>query len=331
MAFKVADDVRETTTTSGTANYELLGAATGFQAFIDGIGNANSTSYSVRNGADFEVGIGTLTGGNSLSRDIILESSNAGVAVNWAGGVKDIYCTLPAKLAIMLAAALDPDGADANKILKVNAGGTGFDLVPQGTGGGLNADKLDGKHYTDINPMTAVGDIIVGGTAGAATRLAVGAAGTYLRSNGTTRINSVIDGTDIGTGTIPAGRLPQANTAAIGVVELATAAEASAGTDPSRAVTPEGFGYASFAYQQTWYDVTASRSHSTVYQNTSGRPMMVNISTSTTVRNFEVNNGSGWTIVCDNTGGGTKSFVVQPGNYYRINGSLAITRWSELL
>lgn len=42
----------------------------------------------------------------------------------------------------------------------------------------------DGGGFT--NPMTTAGDLIVGGTAGAPTRLAAGAAGTFLGGTGTT-------------------------------------------------------------------------------------------------------------------------------------------------
>ncbi len=47
------------------------------------------------------------------------------------------------------------------------------------------------------NPMTTAGDLIYGGSGGAATRLAVGSAGTYLRSNGTDPVYSAIPATDL--------------------------------------------------------------------------------------------------------------------------------------
>jgi hypothetical protein len=225
MAFKLADLVKDTTTTTGTGSYTLSGAAaTGYQDFLARIGNANQCCYCVRNGADTEVGIGTLTDGTTLSRDMILESSNSDEAVNWPAGTKDIYVTLSAKLAVFLSTPLAGAG-DAGKLVKVAAGGLLFDLAAQGAGGGVDADKLDGKHFVDINPMTAVGDMIIGGTAGAATRLAVGAAGTYPRSNGTTRVASAVDGGDIGSGTVPSARLPTAATGAQGAVTKATKAQ----------------------------------------------------------------------------------------------------------
>ena len=87
MALVLKDRVKETTTTTGTGTLTLAGAATGFQSFSV-IGNGNTTYYTITDGTDWEVGIGTYTSsGTTLSRDTILESSNSGNAVNWGGRV----------------------------------------------------------------------------------------------------------------------------------------------------------------------------------------------------------------------------------------------------
>ena len=49
MALVLADRVRETTTTTGTGAVTLGGAYTGFQTFSAGVGNANSTYYTIAN------------------------------------------------------------------------------------------------------------------------------------------------------------------------------------------------------------------------------------------------------------------------------------------
>ena len=85
MALVLADRVRETTTTTGTGAVTLGGAYTGFQTFSAGIGNANSTYYTIANvlTGEWEVGIGTYTSsGNTLSRDTVLASSNSGSLVS---------------------------------------------------------------------------------------------------------------------------------------------------------------------------------------------------------------------------------------------------------
>jgi hypothetical protein len=102
MALVLKDRVKETTSTVGTGTYTLSGTVAGFQSF-GVIGNANTTYYAVTDGTDWEVGIGTYTAsGTTLSRDTILESSNAGSAVNWGFGVKDIFVTYPAERSVYL-------------------------------------------------------------------------------------------------------------------------------------------------------------------------------------------------------------------------------------
>jgi len=96
MALVVKDRVKETTATTGTGTITLAGAATGFQSFSV-IGDGNTTYYAIESGSDWEVGIGTYTAsGTTLSRDTILESSNAGSAITLSG-TSNVFCTYPAE------------------------------------------------------------------------------------------------------------------------------------------------------------------------------------------------------------------------------------------
>ena len=100
MAFVVKDRVKVTSTTTGTGTFTLGSAVEGFQNFSV-IGDGNSTFYTITDGVDFEVGIGTFTSsGTTLSRDTILESSNSGNAVDWAAGEKDVFVTYPAEKSV---------------------------------------------------------------------------------------------------------------------------------------------------------------------------------------------------------------------------------------
>lgn len=93
----VKDRVKETTTTTGTGTLTLAGAETGFQSFA-AIGDGNTTYYTITDDVNYEVGVGVYTAsGTTLSRDAILESSNAGAAVNWGAGTKTVFCTYPAE------------------------------------------------------------------------------------------------------------------------------------------------------------------------------------------------------------------------------------------
>jgi hypothetical protein len=108
MALVLSDRVRETTTTTGTGFVTLGGAYTGFQTFSAAIGNANNTYYTIANIAtgEWEVGIGTYTlSSNTLSRDTVLSSSNAGSLVVFTAGTKDVFVTQPAERAVYVNAA----------------------------------------------------------------------------------------------------------------------------------------------------------------------------------------------------------------------------------
>lgn len=99
MALVVKDRVQETSTTTGTGTLTLSGAATGYQSFSSAIGNGNTTYYAISSGTDWEVGVGTV-GSGTLSRDTVLESSNAGSLVDFSAGVKTVFCTYPAERSV---------------------------------------------------------------------------------------------------------------------------------------------------------------------------------------------------------------------------------------
>jgi len=107
MAFVVADRVQETTTTTGTGTVTLAGAVTGFQSFA-AVGNGNTTYYTITDGTNWEVGIGTYTSsGTTLSRDTVLSSSNSGSLVNFSAGTKNVFVTLPAEATLANSPNLD--------------------------------------------------------------------------------------------------------------------------------------------------------------------------------------------------------------------------------
>ena len=104
MALVVNDRVKETSTTTGTGTFDLAGAVSGFETFVAGIGNSNTTYYAITNSnGEFEVGLGTVTdaGTDTLARNTIISSSNSDAAVNFSAGTKDVFCTLPASKAVI--------------------------------------------------------------------------------------------------------------------------------------------------------------------------------------------------------------------------------------
>lgn len=98
------------------------------------------------------------------------------------------------------------------------------------------------------------------------------------------------------------------------------------------ALTPDPIGVG-----QTWQDMSGSRAVNTSYQNTTGRPIMVSVSTNNTNRkNFQVStDNSSWVTVgalagFGNIGDEKSSQVIVPsGHYYKVTGG-SISIWAEL-
>ena len=105
MTLVVGDRIQETTTTTGTGTITLLGAVTQFQSFAAGVGNGNSTYYTIadQSGVNWEEGIGTYTTSGSTLTRTVLASSNAGALVNFPAGTKNVFCSYPAKAAVLAA------------------------------------------------------------------------------------------------------------------------------------------------------------------------------------------------------------------------------------
>ena len=118
-----ADRIKETTTTTGTGTINLGGAVSGYQTFVQGLGNGHYTYYCIFNSGlnEWEVGLGLVTDAatDTLSRDTVLSSSNGGSLVNFSAGTKDVICTMPASKSVII------DG-DSNISVTANLSATLF-------------------------------------------------------------------------------------------------------------------------------------------------------------------------------------------------------------
>lgn len=122
------------------------------------------------------------------------------------------------------------------------------------------------------------------------------------------------------------------------VVGYIESTQASAGTWATAPSTIQGCGgqaltaMSSLGYGQTWQDVTASRAYGATYYNTTGKPIMVICSCSTSgVQTivFRVNAAD----IAQYTGNSVNtvlSQIVPPGSYYSLQNGTIIQFWSEL-
>jgi hypothetical protein len=109
MALVINDRVKESSTTTGTGTFDLDGVVSGFEGFVAGIGDGNTTYYTIFNQGttEWEVGVGTVTDAatDTLARTTVITSSNGDAAVNFTSGTKDVFCTMPASKVVYLDAS----------------------------------------------------------------------------------------------------------------------------------------------------------------------------------------------------------------------------------
>jgi hypothetical protein len=106
MPIVFADRVKVRTRTSGTGTLLLENTVDGFQSFA-AVGNGNQTYYGIEHpNGTWEIGLGTYSStGPSLTRDTVISSSNAGALVNFDGGSKTVFVTIPSSVAANIIAS----------------------------------------------------------------------------------------------------------------------------------------------------------------------------------------------------------------------------------
>ena len=113
MALVINDRVKVTSTTTGTGAFALGAAVTGFETFAAGIGNNNTTYYTIfeQGTANFEVGLGTLSGSTTLERTTVINNSSGNTSKISFSGTLDVFVTMPAAKTVYLDASGTPVGA----------------------------------------------------------------------------------------------------------------------------------------------------------------------------------------------------------------------------
>ena len=208
MALVVKDRVRETSTTTGTGTFTLAGAVSGFQTFSSAIGNTNTTYYTIIGGTEWETGLGTVAAG-TLARTTVLESSNAGSAVNFSAGTKDVFGTYPASKALYKDASGNAIGLGTVAATTTLTSAVGLPLSTGVTGTLPIANGGTGTTSTTFTNLTTnvtgtlpvanggtslatltANNVLLGNGTSAPTFVAPSTSGNLLTSNGTTWTSS---------------------------------------------------------------------------------------------------------------------------------------------
>jgi len=211
MAFALSDRVKETTTTTGTGSITLGGAATGYQTFNSGVGVGNTAYYCIagQGTSEWEVGFGTLSASTTLARTKIFASSNAGSAVNFSAGTKDVFVTFPASAGYSGASGqvftasgtfTIPTGITRVKVTIIGGGGgggggnAGGECNPSYSGGGGGGAGAAVKWLTSLTPgntLTVTRGAGGGGGAGGDPAFSGTSGGTSSVASGTETITTV--------------------------------------------------------------------------------------------------------------------------------------------
>lgn len=286
MAYKLADRVRETTTTAGTGAIALGGAVSGFRTFASALATGDTTHYAIALGAQWEIGLGTLTAATTLARTTVLASSNNGALVSFDAGIKDVFVTAPAawlqktremnRIArtsnVQITAANDGDlvdvtsGSFTQTFASAAALGSGFKIYYDNSGTGT----------VTLSGVTGLASVIPGALA-------------LIQSDGATLRGYVLND---GKG-VPGG-----------VAELG-----SNGKLPASQSEDLGGG-------QTWQAVT--RNVNVSYQNATGKTILVAFQGATSGPALEVSaNNSTFLRISRPLEGATGCAAIPPGYFYR--------------
>ena len=109
MAFITADRVLDSSTSTGTGAFVVSGTpAAGYRTFSAVMSISDTCYYSIQGQttSEWEVGLGTYSSANTLTRTTVYSSSNAGSAVTFSAGTKNVFITVAASRAPQL----DPSG-----------------------------------------------------------------------------------------------------------------------------------------------------------------------------------------------------------------------------
>lgn len=158
MVNLVADRVLETSTTTGTSDFTLSGALTGYRTFSSAFSNSDVVEYAAvavnlagNPTGDWEVGYGALnTGTGVIARTTIRASSNSGSKVTFGSGTKYIYANASAALIQLLSYqnGLHIDLSDAT------TDGAFGGLTADTTAGGVVWQAVDNSAFKKVGTKT---------------------------------------------------------------------------------------------------------------------------------------------------------------------------------
>ena len=154
MAFVTADRVLDSSTSTGTGAFVVSGTpAAGYQTFSSVMSVGDTCYYSIQGQttSEWEVGLGTYSSANTLTRTTIYSSSNAGSVVTFSAGTKNVFLTLVASRSIQL----DASGHAAALGTPTSVNLTNATNLPLASGVSGTLPTANGGLGASVSPTTA--------------------------------------------------------------------------------------------------------------------------------------------------------------------------------
>ena len=104
----IFDRIKEISHDTGTGNFKVEGAVTGFSAFGDSYSYNDAIFYAITDGTNYEVGSGQyiLSGSDNAITRFPFHSSNSDALVPFGIGVKEVFATYPGKFAVFTSSGI---------------------------------------------------------------------------------------------------------------------------------------------------------------------------------------------------------------------------------
>lgn len=184
MALVVKDRVKVVSTTTGTGTFTLGATVAGFQGFSV-IGDGNTTYYTITDDAgNWEVGIGTYTASSTtLSRDTVLESSNANAKVSFPAGNKVVFVSYPADRSVMTDGTTIQGNISGNAATVTNGVYTSGTYADPSWLTSVSGSKVSGNISGNAANVTGTVAVANGGTGATTAAGALTNLGAYAASN----------------------------------------------------------------------------------------------------------------------------------------------------
>ena len=145
MAHITADRVRQLSISTGTGPFTVSGTFSGFRTFSSVLNVTDTFWYAIASfpGSQWEVGLGTYSAANTITRTTVLASSNAGAPVEFTAGDKEVFITAAASKFLQQDAAGSYGNFTAGTITAALTGAASSNVLKTG-------DTMTGSFLTNI-------------------------------------------------------------------------------------------------------------------------------------------------------------------------------------